>query len=40
MDILDAYNLFAYILFVINVARAEEWYVYLYNRIVIALRDV
>ncbi len=40
MTSLDWFNFFAYIMIVLNVARADEAYVYLYNRAVIALRNV
>ncbi len=40
MDILDWFNFVAYIVFVWNVWSNDESYAYLYNRAVIALRDV
>lgn len=40
MTLLDWWNLVAYGVFMWNVADADESYVYLYNRAVIALRDV
>lgn len=40
MTLLDWWNLVAYVMVVLNVAQADEAYVYLYNRTVIALRNV
>lgn len=40
MTLLDWWNLVAYVMVVLNVAQADEQYVYLYNRAVMALRDV
>lgn len=40
MTLLDWWNLVASVMVMLNVAHADEAYVYLYNRAVIALRDV
>lgn len=40
MTLLDWWDFLAYIVIMWNVASGDEGYVYLYNRVVIALRDV
>lgn len=40
MGSIDWFNFFAYVLIMIQTSQAWEPFVYAYNRIVIALRDV